>query len=149
MFRTVRTVPLALAGAALMVAPGAAQAANTGSQKPVLITCGRGRIAQPRALALACADDGIVLQHLTWSAWGGAVAHATGTGYVNTCTPNCAAGTIVRYRVRVQAIRVMQTGGGRPPRYEFLTVSTIGIPPVWVRNVMRYRLTRFGPSLIG
>ncbi len=148
MSRTARTVSLALVGAALVAAPAAAQVASAATQKPVLITCGRGRVAEPRGMALACADDGIGLEHLTWSSWGGNVAHATGTGYVNTCTPSCVNGTIVRYRVRVDARTLMQTGAGRPPRYEFLKVSTIGIPPVWVQSVMRYRLTRYGPSLI-
>jgi hypothetical protein len=115
MFRTARTVSLALAGAALVAAPAAAQAASASTQKPVLITCGRGRVAEPRGMVLACADDGIGLEHLRWSSWGGNVAHATGTGYVNTCTPSCVNGTIVRYRVRVDANTLMQTGAGAAP----------------------------------
>jgi len=50
---------------------------------------------RPKTVVFACADFGILAEHLTWSRWGEQFATAVGTLKTNTCDPNCAAGHYV------------------------------------------------------
>jgi hypothetical protein len=57
----------------------------------------------PKLLTLTCGDGNTALSGLRWSSFGGTDARASGTFETNTCTPNCAAGKVVRYPVSVKA----------------------------------------------
>jgi hypothetical protein len=59
--------------------------------------------SRPRSVTLTCGDGNTVLSGLRWSSFGGTSAQARGTLEMNTCTPNCAAGRVVKYPVTVQA----------------------------------------------
>jgi hypothetical protein len=70
---------------------------------PIKITNCTNAGSRPKTLTLTCADANAVLSGLRWSSFGGASALATGTLALNTCTPDCARGKLVRYPVAVKA----------------------------------------------
>src|SRR6202000_2684147 len=47
---------------------------------------------EPSSIVLACADDGVRVEGLTWSAWTATGAAGHGTLLENQCVPNCAHG---------------------------------------------------------
>lgn len=79
----------------------AAMAASASS--PVKITNCVKAVSRPKLLTLTCGDGNTVLSGLSWSSFGGASAQARGTLEMNTCTPNCAQGKVVKYPVAVKA----------------------------------------------
>jgi hypothetical protein len=68
--------------------------------------------SRPKLLTLACGDGNTVLSKLRWSSFGGASARASGTLEVNTCSPNCAGGKVVRYPVAVTAGSIRKCKAG-------------------------------------
>jgi hypothetical protein len=77
---------------------------------------------------LACADDGIRVEGLTWSAWTASGAAGQGTLLENQCVPNCAAGKFARYPVAVTLSGVTPSAEG--PWFKRLTVTwERGRPP--------------------
>lgn len=53
---------------------------------------GEQSAVEPRSITLACADDGLGIGDLAWSAWTATGATGTGRVWANDCTPNCAEG---------------------------------------------------------
>jgi len=68
-----------------------------------MLTCTGARAVRPRRYWLACADHNSYLTGMVWSSWGTVTAKGTGTYVADNCTPNCAAGTLERYRAQVSA----------------------------------------------
>ncbi|HEY1624076.1 MAG TPA: hypothetical protein VGG16_09780 [Streptosporangiaceae bacterium] len=64
---------------------------------PALFDCLDHAVAKPSSYILTCADAGSVLASLSWTSWTSQQAVAVGVHELNNCTPNCAAGTFVRY----------------------------------------------------
>jgi hypothetical protein len=75
--------------------------------------CTKPRV-EPKQITIACADDGIYLNRLSWEQWGGDKARGAGILRVNTCNPNCAEGPIKSYDANVRLVNPKRTQcGGR------------------------------------
>ncbi len=85
------TIAVLSTSAALVAAPALAV---TASAAPVtkLIQCNASSVA-PKKIIIACADANRWISKISWTAWGSAVAHGSGTLNWNNCTPTCVAGT--------------------------------------------------------
>jgi hypothetical protein len=94
---------------------------------------------RPAEIVLACADDGIGVEHLTWNSWASGAAAGQGLLWENLCQPNCATGKIATYPVAVtlSAVKTSSQGpyfsslalawqGNRPPNS---TPDTFGLLP--------------------
>jgi hypothetical protein len=68
---------------------------------------------KPRQIVIACGDGTEVLKGLHWSRWKSAKATGSGTDYMNSCTPDCAAGHRTPYPATV-ALTMPVTCSGRP-----------------------------------
>jgi hypothetical protein len=66
-----------------------------------LTTCDRSAVSAPADYVLACADGGLRLDALHWSAWNTPTATASGTLWQNNCTPDCADGHFIPYSASV------------------------------------------------
>jgi hypothetical protein len=122
--------------AATVIASGAmvANAAPT-----VKITNCVNASSRPRSVTLACGDGNTVLTGLRWSSFGGASARARGTLEMNTCTPNCAAGKVVKYPVAVQANDQRTCKAGLRV-YDKVTLRFIGRAPARANALKRWTL---------
>ncbi|HEY5195016.1 MAG TPA: hypothetical protein VIJ39_14260 [Solirubrobacteraceae bacterium] len=92
-----------LASAILAVALVALFTIGASAASPVKITNCVKASSRPKTLTLTCGDGNTVLSKLHWSSFGGKSAGASGTLEMNTCSPNCAEGKVVRYPVTVSA----------------------------------------------
>ena len=123
------------AGAATAPAPAAPRAASSAAAlRYVVLNCLGHAQAKPGTIALACADNGTGLSYLHWASWTPALASAYGTEWQNDCQPNCAAGHIHHYPVRVM-LWGSATVPGHPAerRYTEATLSyPQGRPAVYV-----------------
>jgi hypothetical protein len=90
-------------------------------------------------VTLACGDGNTVLSGLRWSSFGGAGARAKGTLEMNTCTPNCAQGKVVRYPVTVKAAAPRSCKGGLRV-YNKLTLQFTGRVPSSSNGLKRWTL---------
>lgn len=59
---------------------------------PVVVNCALKAQTRPHQFTLACADGGVYLNGLSWTAWGSSSALASGSYVLNDCVPYCAAG---------------------------------------------------------
>jgi hypothetical protein len=100
---TVAALAVALVSLGVMVASAA---------PAVKITNCNSASSRPKTLTLTCGDGNTVLGKLRWSSFGGASAQASGTFEINTCTPNCAGGKVVRYPVTVKASSIRNCKAG-------------------------------------
>jgi hypothetical protein len=86
-----RAVLVAVAAAALFAVPATTTSAAT--HVKVFDQCrAQGPHYKPRGFIFACADAGLVADHLHWSSWSSKRASGRGTGHANDCNPSCAAG---------------------------------------------------------
>ncbi len=83
---------------------------------------------KPNEVVIACADGGVVAQHLRWTGWGQSFAAALGTMSVNDCKPYCAAGHFHRYRIILVATGMQNCPNGAPA-YRSVTFAYIGKGP--------------------
>jgi len=90
---------IVLAAAILIAAFAIPASAST----PLKITNCNGAASRPKLVTLTCGDGNTVLKALSWSRFGGASAHGTGTFVMNSCEPNCAQGKDLSYKVSVTA----------------------------------------------
>lgn len=82
---------------------------------------------EPSSITVACADDGIGAQNLTWSTWSAADATAVGEVWENDCTPDCAGGTIKLYPASITLSNVQPSRDG--PTFTAMTASYTGAEP--------------------
>jgi hypothetical protein len=68
---------------------------------------------QPSTITLACADDGIGIQGITWGTWTNESATGHATLWMNLCQPDCAAGKTADYPVQVTLSDVQASAQGR------------------------------------
>jgi hypothetical protein len=137
-------VACALAPAAALAAASVAAAHPPG--RTVIVQCGGTGRARPRQIVLACADANWGVARLRWRGWGADRAVARGLAFANTCTPDCASGTFVHYRVRLVARRIVRAASGS--RYTLLRMRASRRPPAHMPRVATFRVTRFGPVLV-
>jgi hypothetical protein len=92
----------ASAGAATAGAATATRAATAAAgPRYVVLNCMDKAQVKPGVISLACADDGIGLDHLHWTSWTPHLASAYATSWTNDCKPSCAAGHVHNYPVVV------------------------------------------------
>jgi hypothetical protein len=93
-----------------------------------------GAQVKPMRLPLT-ADGAVYFLGLHWHSWGGRSASATGTLYVNTCEPFCAAERFESRRARITVSRPVLSG----ERYKYtrLAIRVIG------HSIPGFRPTRF------
>ena len=90
-------------------------------------------------MTLTCGDGNTVLSGLRWSSFGGASANAAGTFEMNTCTPNCAEGKVVRFPVSVKAYDMRSCKRGLRV-YNKLTLKFTARKPSSAGNLTRWTL---------
>jgi hypothetical protein len=72
---------------------GVSSSALAKGNPPTVVSANcHGHNVKPGRIVLACADEGLYVEHLQWERWGRAEANGTGIGTGNTCDPSCAAG---------------------------------------------------------
>jgi hypothetical protein len=121
---------------AVMVAAGAMAASGAGTVK--ITNCNKAS-SHPKQVTLTCGDGNTALSGLRWSSFGGASANAAGTFEMNTCTPNCASGKIVRYPVTVKAYDTRNCKRGLTV-YNKLTLKFTARKPSSAENLTRWTL---------
>jgi hypothetical protein len=95
---------LGLVGSAQAATATTTTATTTASTpRYVVLNCLNKDKAQvkPGTISLACADDGIGLEHLHWTSWTPKLASAYATSWQNDCKPSCAGGHTYDYPVVV------------------------------------------------
>jgi hypothetical protein len=75
--------------------------ATAAEKKPVVVTCEKAKVTEPKTYTLACGDGSEVLASLSWSRWSPGRAIAGGKDWINDCEPNCATGKFHSYPVYV------------------------------------------------
>jgi hypothetical protein len=78
-------------------------------------------MVRPASITLACADDGVGVENMTWTSWTTSSAAGTGAFWENQCEPSCADGKIATYPVTVALSAVETTSQG--PWFSRLTVT--------------------------
>ncbi len=86
-------------------------------------------VIRPSSISLACADDNLGVEHLSWSTWGSSRAAGHGSLWLNLCDPSCALGKYAYYPVAVTLSGVRSSSRG--PWFGDLMISFTGArPPV-------------------
>lgn len=127
---------LAIAVLAAVLALGAIGASAASTVK--ITNCVKAS-SRPKTLTLTCGDGNTALSGLRWSSFGGVSASARGTFEMNTCTPNCAQGKVVRYPVTVNASDP-RTCKASLRVYNKLTLRFTGRSPSSVSTLKRWTL---------
>ncbi|HEY6315273.1 MAG TPA: hypothetical protein VIY52_31330 [Streptosporangiaceae bacterium] len=68
---------------------------------------------RPAVITLACADDGLGVENMTWTSWTTSAAAGKGTLWEKLCKPDCADGQIGTYPVAVTLSAVKTSSQGR------------------------------------
>ena len=100
---------------AVIATPALAASTDT-----AIIDCAGKPVSEPTSIVITCADAGVMINKITWSAWN--TDGATGTGVLtwNTCLPKtCIAGIIRRYPVRI----TLSGLGSTPNAHAFTTID--------------------------
>jgi hypothetical protein len=112
-------------------------------QTAYLTTCTGATVTTPSTFTMTCADRNYSLVGLQWQNWGAARAVATGDASMNKCSPECAHGQTLDYRVQVTASD--PTAGPSGPEYERLSISYLQAPPRGISNPDVWRIGSRGP----
>jgi hypothetical protein len=104
-------------------ANAAAVPAPAHSTKHVVLNCNDKPQVRPRTIDLACADDGLGVEHLHWTKWS---SHAAGRGtfWQNLCIPNCADGHIEHMPARI-TLRGSAAVKGHPGDRQFTRLIAV------------------------
>jgi hypothetical protein len=114
-------------------APAAVTAVTARTPHYVVLDCTGKPAVQPAGYTVTCADDGTGLEHMHWSGWTSHQGSGAGFFYQNDCTPDCAAGKVIRYPAKVAFTGSGPvTGHPAQRRYTSLKVVFTGRrPPVY------------------
>ena len=123
-------VALSLFAGLLLASAGSANRAATTIGLPDCL--GKPRV-KPASVLLACADGNFSVTKLAWTGWGQAFAAGRGTGSVNDCKPNCAAGHFHSYPVILLATGRQNCHGN--PAYASITYAFITQAPFQAKTV--------------
>jgi hypothetical protein len=105
----IASVSVGLLAAAVAAAPAGAGGGTIFAPRD----CTKPKV-EPRSITLTCADAGIVLKHMRWSTWNTPKVKGRGHVYIKSCKPNCAAGGVKKFKVKVTLLNPMpSTCGGR------------------------------------
>jgi len=109
-----------------------AGAAASAQHDVVMVDCDGKLQTRPSGFVLTCADANDALGGMHWVSWG-TQAFGTGTETINSCTPDCADGTLVPYPVLVAAWRPEPLPGH--PGVQYFTrvtrIYTANRPPLY------------------
>jgi hypothetical protein len=83
--------------------------------------------AQPTSITLACADDGLGVENMSWTGWASSAATGRGTFWEKLCVPSCATGKIGTYPVAVTLSAGKTSSQGS--WFSLLTVAWVGTRP--------------------
>jgi hypothetical protein len=132
------------AGYVVAIAALAFSAAGPGkvSAAPVMALpdCQGKPQVRPSGVLFACADGNFSSSKLAWSGWGKSTTTATGISQSNDCTPNCAAGHMHTYAIRVIVSGRESCPSGRPA-YSTVTFAWPGANPGGKPYSMKYPCT--------
>jgi hypothetical protein len=121
-----------IVGAVLMaVAVYAGQQGRSSAPQPRVMglpDCQGNSVFQPKRVTIACGDGNFFVESLGWTGWGASFAAGVGTGKMNDCQPNCAAGHFGNYPV-VLIVSGKQTCPNGQPAYEKVTYAFVGRSP--------------------
>jgi hypothetical protein len=121
------------AAASTASAPTTAAASTTPPASPsVVVNCTSAppsRLSvRPSSIPLACADNGLGVEKLTWTTWTATTATGQGTFWEHVCVPSCAASATYDYypvAVRLSAVK----SAGQETWFSLLTVRWTSSPP--------------------
>ncbi|HTU87044.1 MAG TPA: hypothetical protein VMF57_15815 [Solirubrobacteraceae bacterium] len=115
---------------ALVAVPSAALAATASgsSAKPFAINCNSAQF-KPKRIVLACGDGATWLGKLKWTNWGGSSASGSGNYSVIDCTPDCAAGHVKSYPVKVTLSKPKTCSGQTNPAFKQARFTYPGTRP--------------------
>lgn len=117
-------------------APAARVAADCGGPAPA-----QGALStDPSRIVITCADGGIGLQGMHWTAWGAALATGNGTLWFNECTPDCASGTVAHFAAAVTLSGVVAGPAGPVFTRASLTYAGDGPPVVAGQPLTQFTL---------
>jgi hypothetical protein len=108
---------IAFAGAGILTA-AIATSAGAGDFIYAPRDCSKPKI-EPKSITLTCGDAQTVLKHLGWDEWNLPKVKGEGQLWVNDCDPNCAAGSIDKFDVKVRLLnpQAYTCGGQTVPMY--------------------------------
>ena len=93
--------------------------------KYVVLNCNGKPEVKPGTIELACADDGLGLEHLHWTTgWTRHGAAGHGIFWENLCKPNCAEGRIEKMRARV-TLRGSAAVKGHPGDRQYTRLTAV------------------------
>ena len=95
---------------------------SSAAQSVFLNDCGYKYSVKPSSLTMACADGNLGIEKIKWTNWGKSVALGTGTYFYNNCTPNCAAGRFVRFKVSFSIGTIFLEKGSKKQVYSELEI---------------------------
>jgi len=101
--RRMLCLALGLAGMAsvgLAVPAGAVDNPDPG--RTYIVDCQGELEYKPKEIVFACGDGGVYIDKITWSKWNMNRAIGRGTLNYNSCEPNCGAGNVLTYKVRLR-----------------------------------------------
>ena len=97
-------IPFVLLGLLTLLSAGAfalSMAEVQPNHQVTITSCGQSGQFAPHEIIVSCADGSSGFSHLAWMDWGEPTAYAHGLAFVNSCTPTCAAGTVVTRSVTI------------------------------------------------
>lgn len=119
---------LSLVAVSLAAHAGATANPSARPSSRALPDCLGQPIVKPKTVVFACGDGNFGFDHLTWVVWGRSRALALGSGYVNDCEPDCAAGHFTRYRAVLIATGSQRCRNGQRA-YLTVTYAFVGRSP--------------------
>lgn len=137
-----RLRPLAVLAAplAVLAISPMTQVAQASSKAVGLLGCAHKLESKPKTFTLSCGDGNVGLVGVTWKTFGGSTARGSGTLVVNECEPNCAAGKLVKNRVRILASKPQTISGKRS--YTLIALRANG------KSDGNYGINRYGPYVL-
>ncbi len=84
--------------------------------------------ARPERITISCADDGIFVDSINWSNWGGNQSSGTGILHVNKCKPSCVAGNFKEYPVNLAVTKPKPRKCGTKKRVKLYRIMYLNFP---------------------
>lgn len=108
--------------------PEASRSSPSASSTIALPNCVGKPEVRPSSITFACGDGNFYVNHLKWTGWGSTFAAGMGTGSLNDCEPNCAAGHFHQYPMIVIASGTQRCPTGQRA-YAKVTYAFVGRSP--------------------
>ena len=109
--------------ASVGLAASAVAVENPNPGRTYIVDCQGELEYKPKEIVFACGDGGVYIDKITWSKRNMNRAIGRGTSNYNTCEPNCGAGNVLTYKVRLR-LNQSATGPGKGAFVNTLTSLT-------------------------